>query len=225
MHRSLVPDVLSRATRREIKLLMSTDADSGEIVDQETFILEGNSLSLDDQISLRQMLEIGLRGLTPREERVLRLRYGLAGVGCHTFHEIGIQFDTTPERVRQLEMSAHRKLITQWRKRELWSSRDTRRRESNMRRRQLKSKPPVVPPKAPINDTEGHRFPSPGEVSHNVDQGHIAEQQLRPVHVEAAVSHVRPRQSLFSRTWNWVPGGRVDGDDFGLASLLSSRRR
>ena len=119
MQRSPLPDVLSRAARREIKLLVSTDADSGDIVDQEIFTLEGNSLSLDDQLSLRQMLEIGLRGLTPREERILRLRYGLAGVGCHTLQEIGVQFDTTSERVRQLEMSAHRKLITQWRKREL----------------------------------------------------------------------------------------------------------
>ena len=51
-----------------------------------------------------------LKTLTPREERVLRLRFGI-GDGCdHTLEEVGTQFDVTRERIRQIEAKALRKL-------------------------------------------------------------------------------------------------------------------
>jgi RNA polymerase primary sigma factor len=51
-----------------------------------------------------------LKTLTPREERVLRLRFGI-GDGCdHTLEEVGQQFDVTRERIRQIEAKALRKL-------------------------------------------------------------------------------------------------------------------
>ena len=48
--------------------------------------------------------------LTPREERVLRLRYGLTDGRMHTLEEVGEEFNVTRERIRQIEAKALRKL-------------------------------------------------------------------------------------------------------------------
>ena len=48
--------------------------------------------------------------LSPREERVIRLRYGLNGVGQHSLSEIAHMFIVTPERIRQIQAKAERKL-------------------------------------------------------------------------------------------------------------------
>jgi RNA polymerase primary sigma factor len=68
----------------------------------------------------RQTDEV-LRTLTSREERVLRLRFGI-GDGCdHTLEEVGQQFDVTRERIRQIEAKALRKLRHPTRSRKLKS--------------------------------------------------------------------------------------------------------
>jgi RNA polymerase primary sigma factor len=51
-----------------------------------------------------------LRELSPKEEEVLRLRYGFDGGGERTLAEIGATFDVTRERVRQIEQRAMDKL-------------------------------------------------------------------------------------------------------------------
>ena len=48
--------------------------------------------------------------LTPREERVLRLRFGVGMNTDHTLEEVGQQFSLPPERIRQIEVKALRKL-------------------------------------------------------------------------------------------------------------------
>jgi RNA polymerase primary sigma factor len=61
-------------------------------------------------INLGGQTEEVLKSLTPREEKVLRLRFGI-GDGCdHTLEEVGQQFDVTRERIRQIEAKALRKL-------------------------------------------------------------------------------------------------------------------
>jgi RNA polymerase primary sigma factor len=61
-------------------------------------------------MNLEGQTEEVLKTLTPREERVLRLRFGI-GDGCdHTLEEVGQQFDVTRERIRQIEAKALRKL-------------------------------------------------------------------------------------------------------------------
>jgi RNA polymerase primary sigma factor len=68
----------------------------------------------------RQTDEV-LKTLTSREEKVLRLRFGL-GDGCdHTLEEVGQQFDVTRERIRQIEAKALRKLRHPTRSRKLKS--------------------------------------------------------------------------------------------------------
>ncbi len=51
-----------------------------------------------------------LRTLTPREEAVIRLRFGLHDGRCHTLEEVGSEFNVTRERIRQIEAKALRKL-------------------------------------------------------------------------------------------------------------------
>ena len=51
-----------------------------------------------------------LSSLTPREERVLRMRFGIGMNSDHTLEEVGQQFSVTRERIRQIEAKALRKL-------------------------------------------------------------------------------------------------------------------
>ncbi len=51
-----------------------------------------------------------LKTLTPREEAVIRLRFGLMDGRCHTLEEVGSEFNVTRERIRQIEAKALRKL-------------------------------------------------------------------------------------------------------------------
>jgi RNA polymerase primary sigma factor len=60
------------------------------------------TLKQDQNTRLQQLLEI----LTPRERRVIMLRFGLGGEGEHTLEEIGKQFDLSRERIRQIEQVA-----------------------------------------------------------------------------------------------------------------------
>ena len=59
---------------------------------------------------LREQLEEVLSTLTPREEQVLRMRFGLTDGKLHTLEEVGKEFDVTRERIRQIESKALRKL-------------------------------------------------------------------------------------------------------------------
>lgn len=59
---------------------------------------------------LKEQLVDVLGTLTPREEKVLRLRFGLEDGRPHTLEEVGKEFDVTRERIRQIEAKALRKL-------------------------------------------------------------------------------------------------------------------
>ena len=60
--------------------------------------------------SLRDTTTRILSSLTPREERVLRMRFGIGMNSDHTLEEVGQQFSVTRERIRQIEAKALRKL-------------------------------------------------------------------------------------------------------------------
>jgi RNA polymerase primary sigma factor len=53
-----------------------------------------------------------LKALSPREEKVIRLRFGIGCEREHTLEEIGQEFDVTRERIRQIEAKALRRLRT-----------------------------------------------------------------------------------------------------------------
>jgi RNA polymerase primary sigma factor len=59
---------------------------------------------------LREAMQEVLTSLTPREAKVLRMRFGIGMNTDHTLEEVGKQFDVTRERIRQIEAKALRKL-------------------------------------------------------------------------------------------------------------------
>jgi RNA polymerase primary sigma factor len=77
------------------------------------FIEDQATLSPDDAAlfaSLRDVTKEVLDSLTPREAKVLRMRFGIEMNTDHTLEEVGKQFDVTRERIRQIEAKALRKL-------------------------------------------------------------------------------------------------------------------
>ena len=77
------------------------------------FIEDGNASSPIDsatETGLMETVRDVLAGLTPREAKVLRMRFGIDMNTDHTLEEVGKQFDVTRERIRQIEAKALRKL-------------------------------------------------------------------------------------------------------------------
>ena len=77
------------------------------------FIEDKETLSPDDYTNnqlLKDEIDNILQGLTEREEKVLRLRFGLEDGRTRTLEEVGKEFNVTRERIRQIEAKAIRKL-------------------------------------------------------------------------------------------------------------------
>ena len=88
------------------------------------FIVDKNAILPIDaaiQSNLRETTTRVLASLTPREERVLRMRFGIGMNTDHTLEEVGQQFSVTRERIRQIEAKALRKLKHPSRSRKLRS--------------------------------------------------------------------------------------------------------
>ena len=77
------------------------------------FIKDEDALAPDEaalKTITNEDIDAVLKTLTPREENVIRLRFGLKDGRCHTLEEVGVEFDVTRERIRQIEAKALRKL-------------------------------------------------------------------------------------------------------------------
>ena len=103
---------LLRVSRRSVSLdkPIGNEDDASELGD---FIVDETALSpiqITERRLLRESLEQMLAALTPREDRVLRLRFGLNGDHAHTLKEIGERIGVTRERARQIEGKALRKV-------------------------------------------------------------------------------------------------------------------
>ena len=85
------------------------DADShlGNFIEDLSILSPGDSATFE---GLRESTEDILACLTPREAKVLRMRFGIEMNTDHTLEQIGKQFDVTRERIRQIEAKALRKL-------------------------------------------------------------------------------------------------------------------
>jgi RNA polymerase primary sigma factor len=94
------------------------DSHLGDIIEDPNAILP---IDAAIQSNLRETTTRMLASLTPREERVLRMRFGLGTNSDHTLEEVGLQFSVTRERIRQIEAKALRKLRHPSRSRELRS--------------------------------------------------------------------------------------------------------
>ncbi|AAP95610.1 RNA polymerase sigma factor RpoD [[Haemophilus] ducreyi] len=83
------------------------DSHLGDFIQDENLELPLDSATAE---SLRLATNEVLEGLTPREAKVLRMRFGIDMNTDHTLEEVGKQFDVTRERIRQIEAKALRKL-------------------------------------------------------------------------------------------------------------------
>lgn len=83
------------------------DSHLGDFIEDNTLELPLDSATAE---SLRLATNDVLEGLTPREAKVLRMRFGIDMNTDHTLEEVGKQFDVTRERIRQIEAKALRKL-------------------------------------------------------------------------------------------------------------------
>ena len=83
------------------------DSHLGDFIEDKDAILP---IDAAIQSNLREITTRALASLTPREERVLRLRFGIGMDGHRTLEEVGQQFSVTRERIRQIEAKALRKL-------------------------------------------------------------------------------------------------------------------
>ena len=80
------------------------------IVDRATLATTIIPVDAAIQANLKETVTRVLASLTPREERVLRMRFGIGMNTDHTLEEVGQQFSVTRERIRQIEAKALRKL-------------------------------------------------------------------------------------------------------------------
>jgi len=83
------------------------DSHLGDFI-EDTNTLQPHEAALQD--SMRDVVKEVLDSLTPREAKVLRMRFGVEMTTDHTLEEVGKQFDVTRERIRQIEAKALRKL-------------------------------------------------------------------------------------------------------------------
>ena len=83
------------------------DSHLGDLIEDKNAILP---IDAAIQSNLRETTTRVLASLTPREERILRMRFGIGMNTDHTLEEVGQQFSVTRERIRQIEAKALRKL-------------------------------------------------------------------------------------------------------------------
>ncbi|HEX9583437.1 MAG TPA: RNA polymerase sigma factor RpoD [Gammaproteobacteria bacterium] len=83
------------------------DSHLGDFIEDLTITSPTDSATFEN---LRESTQNILAGLTPREAKVLRMRFGIEMNTDHTLEEVGKQFDVTRERIRQIEAKALRKL-------------------------------------------------------------------------------------------------------------------
>jgi RNA polymerase primary sigma factor len=123
--REPTPEELAEKLSMPLEKIRRTLKIASEPVSTETPVGEEEDLRLGDliedksaiqpidtavQSSLRDTIAEVLASLSPREERIIRMRFGLGLISDHTLEEVGNTFSVTRERIRQIEAKALRKL-------------------------------------------------------------------------------------------------------------------
>ena len=107
--------VVVRATKKIAQHPVSLETPIGEEQDSHLGdLVEDKNVALPSdaaiQLNLKEQMGCMLSMLTPREERVIKMRFGLDGGSEHTLEQVGQVFAVTRERIRQIEAIALRKL-------------------------------------------------------------------------------------------------------------------
>ena len=119
-----IPAAKLRKVRKIMQVPLSLETPIGEEGDSHLgdFIKDSAALAPDEaaiNLNLKEQTGQMLRTLTPREEKIMRMRFGLEDGSEHTLEEVGRAFAVTRERIRQIEAKALRKLRHPSRCREL----------------------------------------------------------------------------------------------------------
>ncbi|MEE2637333.1 MAG: RNA polymerase sigma factor RpoD [Acidobacteriota bacterium] len=91
----------------ETPIGVDEDSHLGDFIADQQVVSPAETMIKRD---LAEQAENILRTLTPREAKIIRMRFGLGGAGEHTLEEVGRPFSVTRERIRQIEAKALRKL-------------------------------------------------------------------------------------------------------------------
>jgi RNA polymerase primary sigma factor len=83
------------------------DAHLGDFIEDKTAVSPSDAAAY---LSLQEQTSSALKTLTPREEKIIKMRFGLEDGSEHTLEQIGQEFAVTRERIRQLEAKALHKL-------------------------------------------------------------------------------------------------------------------
>jgi RNA polymerase primary sigma factor len=100
----------------ETPIGLEGDSRLGDLIEDRASVSPADSVI---ETNLRERTSRVLRTLSPREEKVLRMRFGIEDGSEHTLEEVGRCFDVTRERIRQIEAKALRKLRHSSRSKEL----------------------------------------------------------------------------------------------------------
>ncbi len=95
--------------------LETSVGDDDEDSKLEDFLEDTKTISPDRQAArelLKDYVHVAMEGLTPREQKILEMRFGLTDGVSHTLEEVGREFDVTRERIRQIEAKALEKIQT-----------------------------------------------------------------------------------------------------------------
>jgi RNA polymerase sigma factor (sigma-70 family) len=100
---------LEIASSDELDELFNTFSSAGiEIIDWDRQVVSPAEAAIN--LNLREQTESVLKTLTPREETIIKMRFGVGDGREHTLEEVGQRFAVTRERIRQIEAKALRKL-------------------------------------------------------------------------------------------------------------------
>ncbi len=125
LHREPTPEELAESLHMTVEKVQQIQKIAQEPVSLETPVGEEDDSTLGDFVhdvelpnpleftineKYKEEIDTVLKTLTPREEKVLRLRFGLDDGKPHTLEDVGKEFDVTRERIRQIESKALRRL-------------------------------------------------------------------------------------------------------------------
>src|SRR5712692_2139191 len=110
-----IPEALVRKVLKIMRAQISLETPIGEEGDSHLSDLIEDRAAVSPaeaviNVNLKERTEHVLRTLSPREERIIKMRFGLEDGSEHTLEEVGLEFAVTRERIRQIEAKALRKL-------------------------------------------------------------------------------------------------------------------
>ena len=110
-----IPEAMVRKVLKIMRVPISLETPIGEEGDSHLSDLIADRAAVSPaeaviNVNLKERTEHVLRTLSPREERIIKMRFGLEDGSEHTLEEVGLEFAVTRERIRQIEAKALRKL-------------------------------------------------------------------------------------------------------------------